>query len=95
MKKVLEYLEIVSLGATMHFRCAKCQTVLCRVTEDYKNYALKNDAPISKGEPDYLAFKSDQFLLREYYCPICGVMFEVDMVARDEKQIHTVELKVG
>jgi acetone carboxylase gamma subunit len=53
---------------------------------------LKNEAPISKCEPDYLAFKTNKFVLREYYCPKCGVMFEVDMVEKSEPQIHSVQL---
>jgi acetone carboxylase gamma subunit len=93
MTKVLESLEIVDVEGKESFQCAKCKTVLCPVTEDYKNYALKNEAPISKGEPDYLVFDTDRFVLMEYYCPQCAVMFEVDMVEKGEEQIHSIQLK--
>lgn len=93
MTKVLESLEIVTVEGKKNFRCAECKTLLCPVIEDYKNYVLKNEAPISKGEPDYLVFKTDRFVLMEYYCPECGVMFEVDMVDKGQLQIHSIQLK--
>jgi acetone carboxylase gamma subunit len=53
--------------------------------------------PISKAQPAFLAsyaIKSDTFVMREYYCPSCAVLFEVDMVQKDEPQIHSIELKL-
>jgi len=71
------------------FKCLKCGYELCEHTQEYKDFALKNEAPISKAQPDYLASKTDLFVLREYYCPGCAAMFEVDMVAKGEKQIRS------
>ena len=86
-------LEIADIDGQKVYRCLKCGYVLCPITEDYKNYVLKNEAPISKAQPVYLAPKTDKFVLREYYCPQCGVMFEVNMVAKDQKQIWSVQLE--
>lgn len=63
--------------------CGECEYVLCPVTDNYKRYALKHDSPQSKGQPSY--FKpSDQFVLREYYCPNCGTLLEVDVLSRTD-----------
>lgn len=86
-------LEVAELEGRVVYRCAKCGYVLSPITQDYKSSALKNEAPISKGQPHYLASKTDEFILREYYCPKCAAMFEVNMVARDEKQIWSVKFK--
>ena len=86
-------LEIVDIDGRDVYRCLKCGYVLCPLEEDYKNSALINEAPISKNEPDYLVVKTDIFIFREYYCPQCAAMFEVDMVAREEKQIWSLKLK--
>jgi acetone carboxylase gamma subunit len=31
--------------------------------------------------------------MREYYCPACAVMFEIDVVHKDEPPIHSIEIK--
>ena len=75
------------------YRCFKCGYVLGPAEEDYKTFALKNSAPLSKCQPSHLYSNIDQYVLREYYCPGCGVMFEVDMVAKEEQQIWSVRLQ--
>jgi acetone carboxylase gamma subunit len=30
----------------------------------------------------------------EYFCPQCAVMFDVDMVHKDEPQTHSIKIKV-
>ena len=97
MVRLLEYLEATELEGKTVYRCLKCGHVLGPAKDDYKNLALKRTVPIFKAQPTFLAsyaLKSDTFVMREYYCPSCGVMFEVDMVQKDEPQIHSIELKL-
>jgi len=91
--RVLEYLETAEADGKKVFRCLKCGYVLGLSKGDYKDYALKRTVPASKNQPAHLASKSDYFVLKEYCCPNCAVMFEVDMVAKDEPQIHSIEIK--
>ena len=95
MAKTFGNLEVVDVDGKEVYRCLKCGYVLCPTTDNYKSFALKNEAPITKAEPDYLAVKTDVFILREYYCLQCAVMFEVDMVAKEEKEIWSVKLVEG
>jgi len=41
------------------YQCLKCGHVFCGSIEEYKNFALKSEASISKGQPEYLASKTD------------------------------------
>jgi acetone carboxylase gamma subunit len=94
--RVLECLEVTGDKEKV-YRCLKCGHVLGPAKEDYKNFALKRTVPISKAQPAYLAsyaVKSNIFSMREYYCPSCAVMFEVDMVQKDEPQIQSIALKL-
>ena len=93
MTRLLESLGIEVVNGKRVFGCLKCGYVLGLATKDYKTYALKYDASISKGQPSYLAGKGGLFILREYYCPKCATMFEVDMVLKEEEQVHSIELK--
>jgi len=96
MVRVLEYLEVTEVDGQRIFRCLKCGHVLGLSKGDYKDYAMKRIVPISKNQPAYLAsyaVKSNTFVMREYYCPKCAVMFEVDMVEKNEPQIQSIELE--
>ena len=95
MVRVLEYLAVDE--KEWLFKCLKCGNILGPAEEDYKNYALKRAVPISKAQPEFLAsyaLKKNTFVMREYYCPHCAVMFEVDMVQKDEPQIRSIEIKL-
>jgi acetone carboxylase gamma subunit len=86
-------LEIMQVGEEAVYRCKKCEHVICSCNENYKKYAMKNDAPLSKSQPQILASKNDDFVLREYFCSKCGAMFEIDMVEKNEDDIWSVHLK--
>jgi acetone carboxylase gamma subunit len=91
--RVYDTLEITKIHGKEVFRCLKCGNVFGGIDEDYKNRALKNNFPLSKCQPKYLSNNTDKFVLREYSCPGCGVLIEVDMVAKKEKQIQSVKIK--
>lgn len=90
--KVLESLEVVDEQESRFYRCSECLTVLCLATEDYKDYAAKRELKTTEMEPGSLAFPTGAFILKEYFCPNCAVMFEVDMTAVAETQIHSINL---
>ena len=91
--RVLETLEVVEEGGKRVFRCSGCLAVLCPVSEDYKDYALMRQLQTTEMEAQSLAFPTEAFVIKEYYCPRCATMFEVDMTAADEKQIHSINLE--
>ena len=91
MEKVLENLGVRTIAGKRVFACEKCGQELGPVTGDYKNHAMKREVSLSKNQPRSLAPKTDKYVMREYYCPKCGAMFEVDMVAKEEGQILSVQ----
>jgi acetone carboxylase gamma subunit len=89
--RIFESLETTEVEGKWLFGCADCGSVLCPVTENYKIYALKHDSPQSKGEPSYLK-PSDSFILREYCCPSCGALFEVDLLPKAESDNAEIDI---
>ena len=83
--KVFESLEVIEVDGKQVFTCAECGYIMGAVNENYKDNALKHDLPQSKKQPAYLT-TSDLFFMREYYCPGCGVMFEVDVLVKDKPE---------
>lgn len=83
---VLDSLEAAAIRGNMTWRCIRCRTELGPAAEDYRQFVLRREQPIHKGQPRNLAPKRwDQYRIREYFCPSCGVMFEVDSVTKGEE----------
>lgn len=97
MTRIFEYLEIAGESAEPAYRCLKCGHVLGPAKADYKDFAKNRTVPIWKNEPSHLSSfsrNSGTFVMKEYYCPQCAVMFEVDVVQNNEPQIRSVEIKI-
>lgn len=94
VRRMSEYLEVDDSSGKEMIRCSKCQHVFCPLTENYKNYALMSNNPLSKAGPEYYYRPSDRFVLREYYCPECVVMLDVEMVSKEvDAPIWNIQLK--
>jgi N-methylhydantoinase B len=92
--RLLEYIDAVETDNEAIYKCRKCGHVLGSTKGDYKDQSSMAEKPITYAEPSFIAplSKDNPFIIREYSCPACGVMFEVDMVRKDEKQIRSVTL---
>ncbi len=96
MIRILDNLNIRE-SHPKHYECRKCGHKLGPANENYKNLALVRTVPIAAAQPEYLAEfanGSNTFVMREYYCPQCAVMFEVDMVEKREPCIHSIDINV-
>ncbi len=91
--RILENLEVVEVAGKKVYRCATCGYEIGPVTKNYREKALKNEAPISKNQPIEMVPKKAGFILREYYCPQCAILFEVEMAAKGEKETVSILLK--
>jgi acetone carboxylase gamma subunit len=87
-------LQIIDDSGRRVFAC-ECGHLLCSVKENFKAHALKRDRPLTEMQPQRLnARASDQFLMREYICPKCGTIFEVDVVLKEKPEdIPTMQLR--
>ena len=88
--RMLDNLEVVRANGSAILRCFKCRYTLCASNDNYKHYALVRESPIARAQPAYLAPGDNPFLLREYFCPQCAAMFEVDMLQEGDEPLRNV-----
>jgi len=92
-KEVLDWGGVVQLvqrdGGPRVWRCGRCAHVLGAATHDWKTYAARYDAPLSHGQPLKFAAISEEFALREFYCPECGQLLEVLNLRRADPDVET------
>ncbi|MYH69487.1 MAG: hypothetical protein F4147_05110 [Gammaproteobacteria bacterium] len=79
--ELMNWAGVISLNADAagdrYWQCKKCDHVLGDAGADWKNYAAIFHAPMEHGQPEAFATTTEEYHLRECYCPNCGGLFEV------------------
>lgn len=91
--KAGQHLRLVSDGKDKYVSCS-CSRVLAPANENYKEWVVEARKPLSAAGPNCDPFEkgADTFELREYYCPGCASLLEVDMVEKTEPVVWDLEL---
>jgi len=58
--------------------CSKCGHVYCEAGDDFKYFSLIYDRSPDEVYPEHIAGDKDWYILREFYCPGCGLQVEVE-----------------
>jgi len=80
------HLQMTQKGGERVFIC-ECGHTLCTTMENFKLHVLKRDRSLKEVQPARFASRaSNQFVMREYICPKCGTLFEVDVMPKDKPE---------
>ena len=102
-QSLIRFHEILELGraadGTAGIRCTRCDHVLCRADENYKEFSLRRDRNLGdlagRPMPDGSAYLA---VFREYACPGCATLVAVDTwseaLADGEPDLWDVRLEV-
>lgn len=88
LARVNRYLSIMSIDGEAYLRC-RCGQVLCRAQENYKEHSGWAEVPCSAAGP--YASAAD-FVLREFYCPGCFTLLDVEVARQGGAIEKDVEL---
>jgi acetone carboxylase gamma subunit len=67
-------------------QCTWCGHQLAHSDENWKDQAVQRLAPISSAGP--LRFDNETFHLREYFCPGCATVLDVEVTAADMPPLY-------
>lgn len=73
--------------------CAKCEYAFGPLEENYKKHAIFKEYPLDRAGPSAFYPPSERFILREFYCPNCATMVDVEMVLKGAPPIWNIQLK--
>jgi N-methylhydantoinase B len=82
--------EMNSEGRLAEIKCLKCHVVLCHSSQNYKDYV-----PYIDRDPKWmkhLLIDPELMIYREYYCPGCAILLEVDPIPSGEIPIWDIKL---
>lgn len=95
--KFHEYLTILTEGGKSVVKCEKCDTVICESGSNWKE-----NVPYTYREPAVWHRQAEKEIwnrYKEYYCPGCATLLEVNIVLPDdvgiEDEITLEALDVG
>ena len=95
MTAINETLRIVGSGAGSAIHC-RCGHRLGPAAENYKLHALVREGPVQNAGPwvDPQGIGGDSFVCREFFCPDCATLLDVEIAQRGEPILWDVRLDV-
>jgi acetone carboxylase gamma subunit len=95
MMRINEYLEVIGSGADAAIRC-RCGHELCPATENYKLHALLREGPVQGAGPwvDPQRVGGDAFVCREFFCPGCVTLLDVEIAQPHELILWDVRVEI-
>jgi acetone carboxylase gamma subunit len=93
MPAINEYLSIVGEGSAAMTVCA-CGHEISPASENYKEHALLREGPVQAAGPlvDPHRIGQDRFVCREFFCPGCVRLLDVEIAQRDEPLLWDAQL---
>jgi acetone carboxylase gamma subunit len=82
-----------SKGGKANIKCLKCNTILCDASQNYKEYVPYIDR--DPKEVNHMLIDPDWMIYREYYCPNCAILLEVDPTPPEESPIWDIQIKLS
>ena len=79
----------VDAAGDRYWQCRKCDHILGDAGADWKDYAATYHAPMEHGQPEAFATVTEEYHLRECYCPNCGGLFEVLNLGVNDEDVVT------
>ncbi|MDP2662335.1 MAG: hydantoinase B/oxoprolinase family protein, partial [Dehalococcoidia bacterium] len=88
-----ESLEVCEAGGSRYVRCRRCGVVISPAGDNYKLHLPVGEFPLRRGGPVTAPLRdSGRFILREFYCPGCWTLLEVETNLKGALFIRDVEL---
>jgi len=93
VQRISEQLRIDGTGSAAQIVC-RCGHVLGPAVENYKRHALLREGPVQAAGPwvDPFHIGGDRFVCREYFCPGCVTLLDVEIAQRDEPILWDVRV---
>jgi len=86
-------LEWNSKEGKAKIECLKCNTILCDASQNYKECVPYIDR--DPREVNHMLIDPDWMIYREYYCPNCATLLEVDPTPPSESHLWDINIKLS
>lgn len=88
-----EYLIVDVSSRQGTIRCRKCGHAFCASNHNFKEAALQAEFPLTRASPRNSP--TERFVLREFYCPGCATLLEVEVALRGAPLVNSFKLTPG
>lgn len=91
---LLSLRQAVVDGTAVTF-CGDCRTVMAPTAQNYKSHCRFEELPLNETNPYFLdgpTFIDVEFVLRRYFCPSCGALFDTEICRAGTEPFRDVTL---
>jgi acetone carboxylase gamma subunit len=91
LARVNPYLSLISLEERLYFGC-RCGQFLGEASENYKEHCAWAEVPCRTAGPHTTSV--DDFVLREFYCPGCYALLDVEVNSKGAAAEKDLEIRI-
>ena len=93
MRRINEYLNVEGEGSESTIVC-RCGYRIGPAGENYKEHVLMREGPVQQAGPwvDPMGIGGERFVCREFFCPGCARLLDVEIAQRGEPILWDVRL---
>jgi acetone carboxylase gamma subunit len=93
MPRINEYLNVEGRGQDATVVC-RCGHRIGPASENYKLHVLMREGPVQTAGPwvDPMHIGGDRFVCREFFCPGCATLLDVEIAQRGEAILWDVRV---
>jgi N-methylhydantoinase B len=95
--RAMENLVVKENGEEKFMACAACDTFVGGVAENYKDYCIREEHPVSAANPligEPKEFIDDDVEFRQFFCPGCGRLIENEVAAKRDPVLQDFQVHV-
>jgi acetone carboxylase gamma subunit len=95
MTRINDHLRIVGAGPDAQIQC-RCGQRIGPACENYKSHVLLREGPVQNAGPfvDPHRVGGERFVCREFFCPACVTLLDVEIAQAGEEFVWDVRLDV-
>ena len=96
MPRISQYLAVVGRGSDAVVRC-RCGHTIGPASENCKLHVPRREGPVQNAGPwvDPQHIGGDAFVCREFFCPECLTLLDVEIAQRGEPIVWDVRLSLA
>jgi len=90
IRKIGPYLVIKN----KYYYCSQCGKRLGLAKENYKNSTKIKEFDLQKTGDKFPSPDQTPFIFREFYCPKCGIRFDIEVTEKDSPLLWDIQLEL-
>ena len=81
---MISYAGTIEIEKNVGLKCCGCEHIICNEDDNWKEKVLLDERSLAEVGGEAYAGTHDDIMLRQFYCPNCGSLFDSEIALKGE-----------